>query len=80
MIFKLGITLLIIGLLLFYSKIIIQKLNRNHPKKYRNKSHDFCILIPARNESKVIEGLLTSIKEQTTKINMKTKFVKSGEK
>lgn len=75
MIFKLGITLLIIGLLLFYSKIIIQKLNRNHPKKYRNKSHDFCILIPARNESKVIEGLLTSIKEQTTKINMKDVYV-----
>jgi len=75
MTFKIGITLLIIGLLLFYSKIIIQKLNRNYPKKYRNKNHDFCILIPARNESKVIEGLLKSIKEQTTKINMKDVYV-----
>lgn len=75
MIFKLGITLLIIGLLLFFSKIIIQKLNRNYPKKYRNKNHNFCILIPARNESKVIEGLLKSIKEQTVKINMKDVYL-----
>ena len=47
---KIGITLLIIGLLLFFSKIVIQKLNRNYPKKYRNKTHNFSILIPARNE------------------------------
>lgn len=72
---KIGITLLIIGLLLFFSKIVIQKLNRNYPKKYRSKTHNFSILIPARNESKVIESLLKSIKEQTTKINMKDVYV-----
>ena len=75
MIFKLGITFLIIGLLLFFSKIIIQKLNRNYPKKYRNNNHNFCILIPARNESKVIEDLLISIKNQTAKINMKDVYI-----
>lgn len=75
MLFKIGITLLIIGLLLFFSKIIIQKLNRNYPKKYRNKTHNFCILIPARNESKVIESLLKSIKSQTAKIDMKDVYV-----
>ncbi len=75
MILKLGITLLIIGLILFFSKITIQKLNRNYPKKYRQKNHNFCILIPARNESKVIEDLLKSIQKQTVKIPMKDVYV-----
>lgn len=75
MLFFIGLTIFTLGLILFFTKIIIQKTNRNTPKKYRNKNHDFCILIPARNESKVIEGLLKSIKNQTTKFNMKDVYV-----
>ena len=41
--------------------------NNNFPQKKREK-HKFCILIPARNESNVIEELLTSIEKQTMKI------------
>ena len=75
MILQIAIIFLIIGLLLFFSKIIAQKNNRNFPKKYKNQNHDFCILIPARDESKVIEDLFISIKNQTSKINMSDVYV-----
>lgn len=75
MLLYISLIFITLGLILFFSKILIQKTNRNTPKKYRNNSHDFCILIPARNESKVIEGLLKSIKNQTVKINMKDVYI-----
>ena len=37
--------------------------------------HNFCFLVPARYESKVIEGLLISIKNQSVKVNMKDVYV-----
>lgn len=52
----------------------ISRKNCNKPKK-RKCTHNFCVLIPARYESKVIEGLLRSIKNQTYKINMKDVYV-----
>lgn len=75
MITKIGIILLFLGFFLFLTKILVQKQNRNYPKKYKNKNHKFCILIPARDESKVIEGLFRSIKNQTEKINMEDVYV-----
>ncbi len=63
-----------IGLIMiFITKILSQK-NNNVPSK-KNSGHDFCFLIPARYESKVIEGLLVSIKNQTVKVDMKDVYV-----
>lgn len=75
MILYIGIIILIIGLLLTISKRIISKFNKNYPTKQKIKNPNFCILIPARYESKVISGLLESIKNQTQKIDMKNVFV-----
>ena len=44
------------------------------PQKYNNKKR-YCILIPARYESKVINNLLLSITKQTTKINPKDIYI-----
>lgn len=52
----------------------ISRKNCNKPKK-RKCTHNFCVLIPARYESRVIEGLLKSIKNQSYKINMKDVYV-----
>lgn len=75
MLFVLGIVLLIIGIILFLSKKAILKFNKNYPKKYKINSHNFCILIPARDESLVVENLLKSIKNQTVKVNMEDVYV-----
>lgn len=75
MILYIGITLLIIGLLLSLSKRLISKFNKNYPTKQKIKNPNFCILIPARYESKVISNLLESIKNQTQKIDMKNVYV-----
>ena len=53
---------------------IISRKNNNKPIK-RKEDHNFCFLVPARYESKVIEGLLISLKKQTFKINMKDVYV-----
>ena len=45
--------------------------NNNSPKKSDTVTNKYCILIPARNESQVIEQLLISIEKQTKKINSK---------
>ena len=52
-----GILLLILG------NYNIRK-NKNAIKLQKNKSQNLAILVPARDESKVIEGLLKSIKKQ----------------
>jgi len=59
--------------LLIFGYLIVP-INKNYPKK-KNNNGKYCILIPARNESKVIEGLLTSIKEQTRKIDASDVYI-----
>ena len=44
-------------------------------RERKDENHDFCILIPARYESLVIEDLLKSIKNQTFKIDFKDVYV-----
>lgn len=53
---------------------LLSRKNSNSPKK-RKENHDFCILIPARYESLVVEDLLKSIKNQTFKIDFKDVYV-----
>ena len=62
------------GFIIMIITAFFSKRNNNNPKK-RNDSHEFCFLIPARYESKVIESLLISIKNQTIKTNMKDVYV-----
>lgn len=59
--------------MLVYSYFIMIK-NSNYPIKNK-KTDKYCILIPARNESKVIEDLLISIENQTYKINPNDVYV-----
>ena len=61
-----GLFLLILDMLLKDKKLELTK--RKEPK-------DICILIPARDESKVIEDLLLSIKKSSHRINMKDVYV-----
>lgn len=60
-------------ILLIYSYLIMPRCYLK-PKKYNNKKR-YCILIPARYESKVINNLLLSITKQTTKINPKDIYI-----
>ncbi len=71
----LGITLIFIGIILFLSKLLTEPLNKNYPHKNKNIAHNFAIIIPARDESKVIEELLISIENQTEKIDNKNVYV-----
>jgi len=66
--------LMLIGVFLLIFGYLIVPINKNYPKK-KNNNGKYCILIPARNESKVIEGLLTSIKEQTRKIDASDVYI-----
>ena len=70
-----GITLIIIGLLMLFTTSFLARQNNNFPKRKRKKLENFCVLIPARDESKVIEDLLISIEKQTKKINMEDIYV-----
>ena len=69
-----SITLIVIGFIIAIINSILSKKNNNKPKKKKD-GHHFCILIPARDESKVIEGLLKSIKMQSFKVNMEDVYV-----
>ena len=66
--------LLLISLLLTIVNTIFSFNNKNIPSKEKTGSN-FCILVPARDESKVIEDLLISIKNQTHKVNMRDVYV-----
>lgn len=69
---------IIILLLVFILMIIMtikSKKNCNYPKKSNIKNPHFAVLIPARDESRVIKGLLDSIKNQTFKIDMRDVYV-----
>lgn len=53
-----------------------RKENNNHPIPYvRNNDPKYCILIPARDESSVIEGLFISIKNQVLRLNSEDVYV-----
>lgn len=67
------IIILISLVILIYSFLVTIK-NNNYPKKTTSQGKN-CILIPARNESKVIEDLLISIENQTQKIESKDVYV-----
>ena len=56
--------IIIIGVLL----IILKGIGDNNRPKCQKKSSNYAILIPARNESKVINDLLNSIDNQTMKV------------
>lgn len=63
-----------ISILTLLYKYLIMKKNTNYPQKEKN-GHNYAILIPARNESLVIEKLLISIENQTKKINPEDVYV-----
>lgn len=69
-----SLTLIFIGALMAGLVALIARKNNNKPKR-RKDGHNFCVLIPARYESKVIEGLLKSIKNQTHKVKMTDVYV-----
>ena len=70
-----GITLIIIGLLMLFTTSFLARQNNNFPKIKRKKLENFCVLIPARDGSKVIEDLLISIEKQTKKVNTEDVYV-----
>lgn len=63
-----------ISILTLLYKYLIMKKNTNYPQKEKN-DHNYAILIPARNESLVIEKLLISIENQTKKIKPEDVYV-----
>lgn len=67
-------TIIIISLLTLLYKYIIMIKNNNYPTKEKTR-HNYAILIPARNESQVIENLLISIENQTKKIKSEDVYV-----
>ncbi len=69
-----SLAFIFIGLIMLVISKILSRKNNNLPRK-KDGNHDFCFLVPARYESKVIEGLLLSIKKQTVKVNMKDVYV-----
>lgn len=70
----LSLSLIIIGILIIFVLKFLSRKNNNWPK-VKKGGHNFCFLVPARYESKVIEGLLISIKNQSVKVNMKDVYV-----
>lgn len=65
----------VIGLVLIFISEFITLMNKNKPTKKGPKDPSFCVLIPARDESKVITGLLDSIKSQTVSVDMKDIYI-----
>lgn len=71
----LSLIIIILGLLMLLKVLILGRSTKNIPRKKNIKNPVFCFLLPARDESSVIEGLLKSIKNQTQTINMKDVYV-----
>lgn len=65
---------ILIALVILLINNVLAKKNNNKPMK-KLENHNFCILIPARDESNVIEDLLLSIKNQSYNIGMKNVYV-----
>ena len=74
-IYILCLILATVSLIIFISNRLLEGENNNHPLKEENKDPEFCILIPAKDESKVIRGSIESIKNQTYKIKMSNVYV-----
>lgn len=68
------------GIFYFLYPFFFKKKNKNYPVKKEIKNPKFCMIIPARNESKVIGSLLESIKNQTKPIPMEDVYVIVEEK
>lgn len=75
-----GIGFIILAISIVLIGRILVRQNENTPSERKKKNYKFAILIPARDESKVIEGLLRSIKLQTYPIDMKDVYVVVEEK
>lgn len=69
------ISVIIIDIILFVITTIRSRNNHNYPIKESVSNPKFAVLIPARDESKVIGALLKSIEGQTFKIDMKDVYV-----
>ena len=74
MIKTISLIIITISILTLLYKYLIMKKNTNYPQKEKN-GHNYAILIPARNESQVIENLLISIENQTQKIKPENVYV-----
>lgn len=70
-----AIGIIIGGILISIATIILERYNYNFPTTKRRKKPKFCILIPARDESKVIRGLLDSIFKQSRKVEAEDVYV-----
>ena len=57
-----------LDLLFFIIKHLLIISHQNHPPAPNAPPHDFAVLIPARDESKVIEGLFKSLEHQTVRV------------
>lgn len=69
------ILLLFFVCILFLILLDKNRKNQNYPKPNRIEHPTYAILIPARDESRVIEGLLKSIKKQTFPISMEDVYI-----
>lgn len=69
-----SIILIALGLLILLLEIFVSGFNHNYPKVRKNNGK-YAILIPARDESEVIEDLLISIENQTRKIDSRDVYV-----
>ena len=71
----LAILFIVIGLLYYLYLLFTPKKNKLNLEREIVKDPNIAILIPARNESKVIEELLNSIEKQSVKVNPNNVFV-----
>lgn len=69
-----SILFFILGIILLILKIVASK-NTNLVPKEKDTLSSFCVLIPAREESRVIRGLLESIKNQVKQPRMEDVYV-----
>lgn len=69
------VVILIIILLIILYYVAFCSLTKSKIKKTTNEINHYAILIPARDESNVIENILISIEKQTYKISMKDVYV-----
>ena len=69
------VVILIIILLIILYYVAFCSLTKAKIKKTTNEINHYAILIPARDESNVIENILISIEKQTYKISMKDVYV-----
>lgn len=64
-----------VGILLFCSKYLFSFSHKLNLRPLDNSNPDFAVLIPARDESKVIEDLFKSLKGQTHPVNPNSVYI-----